>query len=89
MADRDVEQELRKCKERLRSVNQAMSQLGKLRAYLAEVHRLGPDIAVSDTCFGAMRYINRLEKRLHIQSETGLEDDLPEEGTDEGNHAGR
>lgn len=77
MADRDIEQELRKCKERLRSVNQAMAQVGRLRAYLAELHRLGPNIAVSDTCFAAMRYINRLEKQLGIRPETAQDDEPP------------
>lgn len=77
MVDRDVERELQKCKERLRSVNQAMAQLGRLRAFLAELHRLGPNIAVNDTCFAAMRYINRLEKQLGIRPETEQEDELP------------
>lgn len=70
MTKRNVQQELQKCKERLREVNQTLAQLGRLRAYLAEAHRLGPDIARRDTCFAAMKYINRLEKKLGIESET-------------------
>ena len=70
MTNRDLERELQECKERVRAMNQAMAQLGRLRAYLAEAHRLGPDIAKSETCFAAMKYINQLEKKLGIAQET-------------------